>query len=202
MMNRIIFMTVGISLGALFLSACATVEPRGYLENYDQLKSGRYIERFWSDPNKIAQGGYKIIVIGKIESRVADSEKVTGAQACSWLRSAILRGATSVEYFPLEAGAGKNARLDLAITEMTPGSAFGRTMWGEFGAGHAWVQVEGRVTDEESGVLLVSFADRRRGSGVIGFRDLAGDSGPAMLHEMITAIGFSIRSELDHTFGL
>jgi hypothetical protein len=85
---------------------------------------------------------------------------------------------------------------------MTTGSAFARMVAGELGAGHGWVQIEGRVTDEESGVLLVSFADRRRGSGAVGFRDLGGDSGPAMVREMITAIGFGIRSELDHAFGL
>jgi hypothetical protein len=200
-MNRSTIMIVGISLIALLASGCATVKPTGYLENYGQFKPGQYVERFWSNPDKIAQGQYKRIVIGKIESRVADSEKITGAQACNWLRSAIFRGDTSIEHLAFGAETGNKARLDLAITEMTPGSAFGRMMAGELGAGHAWVQIEGRVIDEESGVLLVSFADRRRGSGAIGFRDLAGDSGPAMLQEMITAIGFDIRSELDHTFG-
>jgi len=202
MMDRITLMTVGVSLVALFLSACATVKPRGYLENYDQLKSGRYIERFWSDPDKIAQGQYKRIVIGQIEARVADSVIITREETCNWLRSAIFRGDISIKHVAFGAETGKKARLDLAITEMTPGSAFARMVAGELGAGHAWVQIEGRVTDEESGVLLVSFADRRRGSGAVGFRDLGGDSGPAMVHEMITAIGFGIRSELDHTFGL
>jgi len=173
-MDRIILMTVGVSLVALFLSACATVKPRGYLENYDQLKSGRYIERFWSDPDKIAQGQYKRIVIGQIEARVADSVIITREETCNWLRSAIFRGDISIKHVAFGAETGKKARLDLTITEMTPGSAFARMVAGELGAGHAWVQIEGRVTDEESGVLLVSFADRRRGSGAVGFRDLGG----------------------------
>jgi hypothetical protein len=201
MMDRIAFMTVGISLGVLFLSGCATVEPSGYLKNYDQLKAGKYIERIWSDPDKIAQGQYKGIVIGQIESRVADSVIITREDTCNWLRSAIFRGDISIKHMAFGAETGKKVKLDLAITEMTPGSAFARMMAGEFGAGTAKVQIEGRVTDEESGVLLVSFADRRSGSGAMGFRDLGGDSGPAMVREMITAIGFGIRSELDHAFG-
>jgi hypothetical protein len=118
------------------------VRPTGYLENYGQFKPGQYVERFWSNPDRIAQGQYRRIVIGKIESRVADSAKVTGAQACNWLRCAIFRGDPSIEHLAFRAETGNKARLELAITEMTPGSAFGRIMAGELGVGHAWVQVE------------------------------------------------------------
>lgn len=201
-MTRLIIGIISSTLIILLSSACThPPRPTGYLEDYKQLRPGKYLEQFWSDRDRIVQGQYKRIVMGRIEARVVDSAKVTGIQACSWLRSAVLRGDTSAEYLAFGAGPGKKARLDLAITEMTPGDAFARIMAGELGAGHAWVQVEGRVTDEETGVLLVSFADRRRGSGVIGFRDVAGDSGPSMLHEMIIAIGFGIRNELDRTFG-
>jgi hypothetical protein len=155
----------------------------------------------WSDHDRIKQGQYKRIAIGRIESRVVDTEKVTGEQACGWLRSAVLKAGSS-ETLVVGVPTGKTAKLDLAITEMTPGSAFARIMAGEIGAGHAWVQIEGRVIDEESGVLLASFADRRRKSGAHGFRDVMGDSGPAMVREMIRAIAGGIRSELAHEFGL
>jgi hypothetical protein len=88
------------------------VKPRGYLENYDQLKSGRYVERFWSDPDKIAQGQYRRIVIGQIESRVADSVIITREETCNWLRSAIFRGDISIEHVAFGAETGKKARLD------------------------------------------------------------------------------------------
>lgn len=194
---------VGITFIILFSSACThSVRPTGYLEKYDQLGPGHYLELFWSDPDRIVQGQYKRIVIGRIEARVVDSEKVTGEEACKWLRYAVLGKSASSETLVLGGETGKTAKLDLAITEMTPGSAFARIMAGELGAGHAWLQIEGYVTDEESSVLLVSFADRRRGSGAHGFRDVVGDSGPAMIGEGITAIGYDIRRELAREFGL
>ena len=67
---------------------------------------------------------------------------------------------------------GVGARLELAITEMTPGSSSVRLWAGEFGAGHAFVQVEGQVLYVESGTELATFCDRRRASGAAGLKDV------------------------------
>lgn len=202
-MKRLTNGVVGMTFVMLLSSACThAVRPTGYLENYKQLRPSNDIELLWSEHDRIVQGQYKRIVIGRIEARVVDSEKVTGEEACKWLRYAVLGKSASSESLVLGGETGKTAKLDLAITEMTPGSAFARIMAGELGAGHAWLQIEGRVTDEESGVLLLTLADRRRGSGAHGFRDTVGDSGPAMISEGITAIGGSIRRELAREFGL
>jgi len=202
-MRRSTIVIISISLIIFLLSACTSpLRQTGYLKNYKQLRPGKYLEQLWSDPERIAQGQYRKIVIGRIEARVVDTEKVTGEEACNWLRFAVLGNTTLPEALVLGTQTGKIAKLGLAITEMTPGSAFARIMAGELGAGHAWIQIEGRVTDDESGVLLVSFADRRRGSGAHGLRDLAGDSGPAMVREGIAAIGRAIRAELAREFGL
>jgi hypothetical protein len=82
-----------------------------------------------------------------------------------------------------------------------PGGGFARVMAGELGAGHAWVQVEGRVTDPTSGALLAAFADRQRDSGLAGVRDTFGDVGPSLVKERLTAIGRAARLELALSFG-
>ena len=84
-----------------------------------------------------------------------------------------MRNNTSVS-FPVDA---KN-RFDLAITHMDPGSSAERLWAGEFDAGHAQLQVEGKVVDIESGEIVAAFAERRRYSGALGAEDLGGDAGP------------------------
>ena len=92
------------------------------------------------------------------------------------------------------------AKLEIAITEMTPGSAAGRMFAGELGLGHAWVQVEGRVVDIDLNEEVVAFSDRRRHSGAIGFRDIGGDAGPSLVREMLETIAAELVQELRETF--
>ncbi len=106
-----------------------------------------------------------------------------------------LRSATT---FTTEAGQAE-AVLHIAITEMTPGSAGGRIFAGELGMGHAFVQVEGRLVDLESGKDLVAFADRRRSSGAIGFEDMGGDAGPRLVRRMLKGIAADLVRELEQS---
>jgi len=71
---------------------------------------------------------------------------------------------------------------------------------GELGAGHAQVQVEGKITNMSNGDLLATFAERRRSSGAVGFKDLGGDAGPALIKHMIGEISSDINDELRSSF--
>ena len=54
----------------------------------------------------------------------------------------------------------------------------------ELGAGHAHLQVEGKVVDIHSGNAMASFAERRRSSEAIVAEDLAGDAGPHIIEHI------------------
>jgi hypothetical protein len=190
-----------LATALLLLGGCsATVKPTGYLSNYQQLTSGKELEKFWSDPAAIRQAQATGIVLGSVDVRATAPTAAAREQAQSWLTAALLGSTSSPTDRDVCGPTGANAaRLDVAITEMDPGSGFARVMAGELGAGHAWVQVEGRVTGA-NGVLLATFADRQRDSGYHGLQDSLGDVGPALVKERLTAIGSATRVELAQVF--
>ena len=111
-----------------------------------------------------------------------------------WLKNDLLGGAI------VSADQGAPYRLDLAITHMDPGSAAKRIWAGEFGAGHAMLQIEGKVVDIESGAVMAEFAERRRSSGAIGLEDLGGDAGPHIIEHLASLISADVSHELLASF--
>ena len=199
---RILASWFALSLG---IASCSTPQTTGYLADYAHLEKGRFIEMYFADRSSIAKGHYNRLVLGSISTdAIRDQKNVSRSESVRWLRNSLLLSpeASADPVVLSKPGAGATAQLDLGITEMNPGSAAARILAGEFGAGHAWVQVEGRVTDPQGGATLATFAERRRSSGATGFRDVGGDSGPALIEELIEEIGADIRRELGNTFGL
>ncbi len=187
-------------LGSIFLLtvvACAsTPTASGYLDNYERLKAGQHLERFWGNTSAIHKTVSPKILIGEISvDMISDKKGVTVDECVTWLRTDLKKGDLFVE-----SAADPVAKIDLAITFMDPGSATARIMAGELGAGHAQVQVEGKVTDIGSGTLLATFAERGDASGYIGLQDLGGDAGPIMIKHMIEHIAEAINSELEALF--
>lgn len=90
--------------------------------------------------------------------------------------------------------ARKIATLESAITEMDPGSQFGRWMFGEFGGGNSFLEVEGRIVDIQTHAVLVQFADRRRGAAVF---DIAGGDSQALLQEDLRGIAKGVAMALE-----
>lgn len=169
----------------VFVASCATTRP---------------IEMIWHDQSRIQAGQFGFVELGEIDTSGIDSKGgVTPDDCAAWLRSSLVQSESSERILSLS-DSGPSARLDLVITEMTPGNAFIRIMIAEFGAGHAWVTVEGRVVDPASATSLVTFSDRRHDSGAIGFRDLAGGAGPAMVRGMLEAIARDLKHELQERF--
>jgi len=86
-------------------------------------------------------------------------------------------------------------KLQLAITQMDPGSAVGRMIVGELGAGHAKIQVEGRL-ENNAGDIIMAFSDLRSNSGAIGLKDLGGDAGPQLVKDSLGELAEAIMAEL------
>ena len=183
-------------IGAILAGCTSTPTTSGYLSDYGRLKPGKYLEEFWADTSQIVKSEAPNIHLGEISAPgISDKNNVTVTDCISWLRNSLLdwkavsNKQSDIKY-----------RLDVAITYMDPGSASERVLAGEFGAGHAKVQVEGKVFDIKSGQLVATFAERRRSSGAIGLDDVGGDSGPGLIEHMIESISKDVNSELLSTF--
>ena len=193
-MRRLPFVIVLLLLG---LTGCASSPMRtGYLRNYDRLERGRHLDRYWADSRLVAQRKYSKVRLGGIDvGRISNGPGVTTEDCKAWFRGALGRTPSALSGHLVFDDAAP-AQLDVAITEMTPGSAGARMFAGELGMGHAWVQAEGRVIDRQSQEELVAWSDRRRSSAAIGFRDLGGDAGPTLVREMLEQIAIDLEREL------
>ena len=173
----------------------AAPKSSGYLSDYGHLVEGEYLEAYWVDMAPIEQSKSPTIALGDISAiGVKDHKGVTVDNCVAWLKSDLQGKLISAN------NADARYKLDLAITHMDPGSAAKRIWAGEFGAGHAQLQIEGKVTDTESGEVVAEFAERRRSSGAIGVEDLGGDAGPHIIEHLVSLIAADINSELQASF--
>jgi hypothetical protein len=181
-----------VLIGAFALTAnAASPKATGYLLDYDRLVEGEYLEAYWIDMAVIERTEQPNILLGDIAIKgVKDHKGVTVADCVGWLKNDLLGGAI------VSADQGAPYRLELAITHMDPGSAAKRIWAGEFGAGHAMLQIEGKVVDVESGAVIAEFAERRRSSGAIGVEDLGGDAGPHIIEHLVSLISADVSREL------
>lgn len=194
-MRFIALLTIAIFSGSVLTAHAAAPRPSGYLSDYDRLVEGEYLEAYWVDIAAIRRSKTPYILLGKISAdKVSDHKEVTVEQTISWLKNDLLDGRIIVNQ---DDG---GYRLDLAITHLDPGSAAKRLLAGEFGAGHAQLQIEGKVIDNQSGRVVASFAERRRSSGAIGVQDLAGDAGPHIIEHLVDLISADISDELTASF--
>ena len=173
----------------------ASPQASGYLSDYGRLVEGEYLEAYWVDMAVIEKSQSPAILLGDIMTKgVKDHKGVTVDDAVNWLRADLQANTVSGNH------PDASYKLDLIITHMDPGSAAKRIWAGEFGAGHAQLQIEGIVTDTQSGKVVAEFAERRRSSGAIGIEDLGGDSGPHIIEHLVSLIAADIESELQASF--
>lgn len=188
-------------ISSFILTGCSSTPTpaiSGYLSDYGRLKPGIYLEEYWVDTSQVIKSETTVIVLGEISAPgIVDKEGVSVASCISWLTTGLLKGAAISDNKP-----GAKYRLDVAITYMNPGSASARVLAGEFGAGHAKVQTEGKIVDINNGQLIATFAERRRSSGAIGMGDLTGGSETGLIELMIKSISKDVNSELLSTFSL
>src|SRR5262249_28719811 len=142
MLNRIIF--GGFALALFLTSGCASVKPSGFLSGYERLHQGQYLEKYWSDAELKPRTVSKISVEDIDTSRITDQQTVTRSDAAAWLKTAMVSSIQAEPNWQTNNSSDQStAKLFLAITYLTPGSAGGRIFAGELGMGHAIVQVEG-----------------------------------------------------------
>jgi hypothetical protein len=189
-----------------WISGCTTQGARsGFLSNYEVLSQGKYLPGYWADQKAITQSQYpQILVAGIDTTKIIDQKGITVRDAQESLRQDLEVAANDLgvkKCFIFDKSGTSQALLELGITEMNPGSVAGRFWAGELGAGHAYVQVEGRLVDTVTHKTLATFSVRKRDSGAVGIQDVGGDVGPELVKEMLREISRNIISELKGTFG-
>lgn len=183
---------------SIFLNGCNTVRDTGYLSDYSILKSGKSLEKTWVSGESIPAA--KEIRVAEIDiEMIGDAKGITAQEARAELRRSLQRFAEMYALrlsFDVSTHIDPNYELKVAITEMTPGSAAARIWAGELGAGHARVQVEGRITKLAESKEIFVFSDRRGNSGTIGFADFSGDAGPSLVEKMLYSLAEDIILEI------
>lgn len=186
-------MLAAISL-LLTVGCSSFVKKTDFLPSQAKLKAGKHVDSYWSSQNLSNATLARIYIEPVDTARIKDEPGIPAKVAAELLSREMAFNLES--HFNSKIVAETNectARLALAITFMTPGSMQGRMWAAELGVGHAVVQVEGRLIDQQTGVDLVFFADRRRDSGAIGFEDFGGDAGTRLVTRLLnfTAINFA-----------
>lgn len=181
--------------GFVLPAHAASPKASGYLSDYNRLSEGEYLEAYWVDMAQIERSKSPSMFLGEITvAGVKDHKGVTVADCVNWLKKDLLKG-----MFVTGDKAAKY-RLDLAITNIDPGSSTKRLWAGEFGAGHAHLQIEGKVVDIKSGKVVAAFAERRHSSGALGAEDLGGDAGPHIIKHLVRLISEDVDREFLSTF--
>jgi Domain of unknown function (DUF4410) len=182
----------------IFAAGCSTgVKKTNFHSDYSRLHQGKYIKGFCRAPELNKEAVSRVFLEAIDTSQMGPQEKVPPTNAVFWLKNSVQDHLKTEPPCGLAAEASEStAKLTLAITYLTPGSASKRTWAGEFGAGHAIVQVEGKLTDSKTGNELAEFAERRRDSGAIGFEDIGGDAGPTLVRRLLVNVGDDFVKEL------
>ena len=176
---------------AILGAGCATgVQKSNFHSDYSRLHQGKYIKGFWASPQLDRQTVSRVFVEPIDTSRMEPKGKIPPVNAAFWLKDSVDHQLKFQPPCGLAAEASEStAKLTIAVTYLTPGSATKRFWAAELGAGHAIVQVEGKLTDSKTGSELAEFAERRRDSGAIGFEDMGGDASAGMVRRLLHNVG-------------
>lgn len=184
----------------ILLTGCATPQKSGFLTGNEPMHQGHYLRDFWS-AGQIPKHMLSQIYIEPIDvTRIQDAPDMSVSVASNFLAGTIvfqIRAKTG--WVVVEHPDAATAKIALAITYMTPGSTVKRALAAELGAGHAYVQVDGKLIDASTGKDIAVFSDRRSDSGSAGFEDLGGDAGPRLVRRMMESICVDFVKELAET---
>jgi len=185
---------VAALLAAVVVAGCSPAKRTGYLSNYGQLSSAEHIDKFWSDGSLKE---HKRIAVTKLTLfEIEDRKGVTAKEAEAWLLEALAQQDADQPFLLGRGAGGGSATMEIALTRMRPGGRWGRILIGEFGAGQADAQIEGRIL--ANGKEIVAFAHRNRSTAPKSndYADLEADQGVVLLKREIRACVADLRRQL------
>ena len=183
---------------ALVGSGCATTATKsGFLSNYDRMHAGRFLQSYWSAPELTSAACSKIYIAPIDTSRITNQGEVSVADIADWLETGTALAIHQNDgWNNVDQAEGSTSKLEMAVTYYTLGSSAKRALVGQFGAGRAAVQVEGRLVDSATNKELACFITRQTDTGEGGLEDLGGDAGPELVQRMLERVGGLLMMEL------
>lgn len=182
-------------------TGCSTTAVKSdFLPPQQTLHKGQHLDNYWAAADLPKSTLAKIYLEPIDISRIKDVPEISRDTAAHTLKFAALEnirfpGGWAVVETPETA----TAKFSLAITHLEPGSMMARAWAAEFGAGHAYVQVDGKLVEVASGKTVACFMERRRDSGSIGFEDLGGNAAARMVKRMLERIAADAVKELSES---
>jgi len=175
--------------------ACSPARKTGYLDSYKGLETGQYVDKYWSDGTV---GQHARISVDLALYGIEDRQGVTAKQAEAWLIEALIRQDTDQLFLLGRKGGGGSARMEIALTRMSPGKRTARIWLGEFGVGGAEAQIEGRIIDNKTGHVIARFAHRERVSAPKSneYADVRADDGPNLVKRNVRTVADDLRQQL------
>ncbi len=179
---------------------CASVHKASFLDPYDTLRNGRYLERVSISRDLNSIQDFAIEVKNPSAKGAGQHAFFPPSEVEEYLLSALLSNLDSVGGIKVyHEGAKKPSAnylvLETAVTELEPGSKFGRFMAGELGMGHSHIQVEGRLINPIDNKVLFAFVDRRAGSAMGGM-DITGGDPRTLVEDDLEGISNSLAKTL------
>lgn len=170
-------------LGAAVVAGCSPAKRTGYLPSYRQLSRAEHIDKYWSD-GTLEQ--HERIGVTKLELfGIEDRRGATAKQAEAWLLEALVQQDAGQPFVLGRGTGGGTATMEIALTRMRTGSPVGRVLLGEFGAGQADAQIEGRILADGKVIVLFCHRNRSRAPKENDYADLQGDQGGVLVKKQI-----------------
>lgn len=182
---------------AVFLGCVSTRYSQcSILEHNQETKRGKYVDKVWIDNSLLAGIKAGNLYLGKTSvDSIRDEKGITRKKCQNLLSQYFLESNQNTDIVSNPSDSGE-FMIDLIFTNMSPGDAGSRIWAGEFGLGHANVEIQAIVVNKD-GKRVIEISDSRNNSGAIGFRDTFGDSGPQLVEELIKEISDNILQELN-----
>jgi hypothetical protein len=174
-----------MALAGFGFGCCTEPDKTDFLTGNEKMQPGKYLEKWWTAGPIDKQTVSKLYIEPINVARIQDAPNISALYASNFLAQTIAYDIRASSSFVVVSNSSEaTAKVTLAITYMSPGSAAGREFAGEFGMGDSIVQLEGKVTDA-SGKDIACFAHRRVDSGSAGFEDLGGDVGQRLVRRSL-----------------
>lgn len=184
----------------LLLSACARVQKTSFISSPDSLQNGKHLERVAFSPGLNSLQKYTIEVKRPLTSGTGQHAFFPPSEVQDYLLTSLvdnLESGAQIQTILEDSTRTPEHKLILetAVTEIEPGSKFGRFMAGDIGVGHSHVQVEGRLIDPATDKILLQFVDRRAGSAM-GGQDITGGDPRSLVEDDLEGIANALAKTL------
>lgn len=182
-----------------FFSGCATTtEPTGFLRDSGTLRAGQRLDQVYTAPG-FTPRHYSTVGVAVESPLMVAPRGLSIENLTAYLSREVVAHLQQTGLFStvvpssVQPPGAPGLRCELAITQLDPGSRALRWWFGEFGAGHAIVQVEGRCLDAQTTTLMLAFVEQRRGAAIF---DITGGNSQSLIEEDLRNIAHDFSQQL------